>query len=405
MKPKDTININMENTQATAQKNKAYNVFYGNISIFFRILSFALFVSFLIFIIASAFAGVEHFTYDNLEYIVRNFALKLDENKDASLSSINYNPDSNRSFAPFGKGLAVCGSSQLMIYSATGRLTCSEMLEYKDPVMSASDKFVLVYDNGNIGYTLYNSFTDVHSAYADYPIRGASVSDNGSHAIITSSDSYNSVVKVYNSKYQLVGAINRTGYISAVDINNTHVLVACADIDEENRFASKLIYSAIGENSIELEITIEESFPLFCAINEDGFTAVCDDAVYFYDINGKLKSSYIYNSALYDFVSDDSGVLLLFKNSGFNTEYSAVSVDRSGSTPYEEKFTGTVNAIEFSNGFSYVLTADGVIHCSSREDSFEKHIAGTGVGTCLISYGDRSLYVCKNTSAPLVSID
>ena len=74
------------------------------------------------------------------------------------------------------------------IFSSTGRLTCSDSFSFKNPVMKTSDKYALIYDSGNCGLVIYNTFTKVHSQTFDKPICGAAMSQSGFYALITSSE-------------------------------------------------------------------------------------------------------------------------------------------------------------------------------------------------------------------------
>ena len=144
--PKKYMNEASKSDIVLSYEDDAYNEFYDRISVIFRILSYLLFASFLLYIVLSAFNNAADFSYENFEYIIRNFALTLEETRDDSTYAIRYNPDASRSYSLFGNGLIVCGSSGVSSYSSTGRLTCSESHSYKDPQMVSSNKFVLVYD-------------------------------------------------------------------------------------------------------------------------------------------------------------------------------------------------------------------------------------------------------------------
>ena len=122
--------------------NDAYNDFYASVSVLFRIASFIFLIAFLIFLVYSAVVSQEAFTYENLEFVVRNFALTLEENRDESVYAIKYNPDSSRSFALLGNKFALCGNSGISIFSSTGRLTCSDSFAFKNPIMVTSDKWI-----------------------------------------------------------------------------------------------------------------------------------------------------------------------------------------------------------------------------------------------------------------------
>mgnify|MGYP003297789803 CR=1 FL=1 len=148
-------------TNSDSSDENDYSDFYDHISVFYRILSFLFIILFLIYIVISSFKNAKEFNFENFDYIARNFALTLEELKDDSGYVIEYNIDANRDCALFGEGLAVCGESWLSIYSATGRLTCSETFKYKNPQIATSDKFVLIYDFSELDNIFNNTKEDV----------------------------------------------------------------------------------------------------------------------------------------------------------------------------------------------------------------------------------------------------
>ena len=139
-----------------------YNKFYDTVSAAYRVAEFAILAAFLFFVIYSAIANAGNVTYEKFDYIIRNFAVSLDENSDYT-SSIFYSPDDNSSFSLFGGGIAVCTGSEVEIFSATGRKTCSERHGYVSPVLAASDKYVIVYEENGTEYSVYNTFSKVYS--------------------------------------------------------------------------------------------------------------------------------------------------------------------------------------------------------------------------------------------------
>ncbi len=379
-----------------------YNEFYNSISVLFRVISFLLFASFLLFIISSAFAGAEDFSYDNFEYIIRNFALRLEENRDGSRHAIQYDKEGGRRFALFGQGLAIFSPSALAIFSATGRKTLSESLMYTDPVMKTSDKFVLVFDSGNSGYTVFNSFTDVHSDEHEYEILGADIADNGSFALITLSDAHNSVVEVYNSDFQKVNALNRTDHVSCVDISDTSVLAATTGVNTTDGYQTKLISFDIGADEIRYEISLDTSFPMMCKITERGATLVCTDSIVFVDNEGNIIGRYEIGNGLYDIRVDDSGVLLLFKKSGFHTEYEMVYLSYQCKVEYSRIIAATVFDVELKNGISYILTENQII-CIDGDTESTFTVSEISHDTEILAYGDYVVYLCKDTAAEVVS--
>ena len=266
-----------ENTRVNvdfSDERDQFNLYYWHISVVFRVISFVLFAAFLMYIIITAYKNADQFSYENFEYIIRNFSLTLEENRDDSVYSIEYNPDANRSYSLFGKGLAVCGNSGISIFSATGRLTCSESFMYKDPKLVSSTKFALVYDHSDDDYSIYNAFSRVYSDRTDGIIRGAAVADNGTYALIVSSDSFNTAVELYDDSFSLINRINKLSYVVDIDINNNYLLIASVSVSEGNAFASEVQVFDYIEQSEVFRATSDNNFPLGCAISEGGYVLV-----------------------------------------------------------------------------------------------------------------------------------
>lgn len=381
-----------------------YNDFYGHVSTAFRILSFVFLASFLIYIVFTAFNNAGDFSYDNFEYILRNFALTLEENKDDSLYAVEYNPDVNRSFQLFGKGISVCGQSGISIYSSTGRLTCSESFSYKEPRLASSSKFALVYDHSGLEYSLYNSFSKVYSDKLDVVIRDAEIADNGYYALMLSSDQYNTAVELYDDTFSLTNRINKIGYTVDIDINDSLLVIASASVSDSNSFITELQVFDYNEQREIINVTAEDNFPLKCSITSDGFILVGTNATVFYNADGSVLSVYKYDGmAPYDFSVNGDGVVLLFKDSGFDIEYRAVVFDKHGESTLEKILTTTVFDVDSNNGWLYYLT-EGSLICTNGSDVYDFSVKNINERSNLLSLENGGVYVCTDTSAPLFMI-
>ena len=386
-------------------EENSYNTFYDSVSVAFRMASFLIIAAFLLFIVTSAFSNAGEFSYENLEYIVRNFALTLDENKDDTVYSIRYNPDSSRTYSLFGKGLSVCGSSGISVYSSTGRQTCSENFNYKDPIMISSEKYALVYDNGGLNYSLYNTFTEVYSTELEYPVRGAAISDNGFYALITSSHEFQSTVEVYNDNFAIVNRFNKTGYVVDVDINDQAVLIATVNADDQiGAYSVEMLLCNIGETEPQAVSTVVCDLPLSCNITSDGYMLVCSNSAVFFDNKGKEIASYSYSDRdLSMFEFDGENLFLLFKVPGFNLSYNSVCINSKCEVLYKYQIGSTVFDIEICNAKAFILTDTSLVAIDAYGVS-EIDFSGADHNCKLLTYNSNSVYVCTDTSAPLIKI-
>lgn len=386
--------------------NDAYNDFYASVSVLFRIASFIFLIAFLIFLVYSAIGSQEAFTYENLEFVVRNFALTLEENRDEIVYAIKYNPDSSRNFALLGNKFALCGNSGISIFSSTGRLTCSDSFAFKNPIMLTSDKYALVYDSGNCDYVIYNSFSKVHSQSLEKPIRGACMAQNGYYAFITSSEEYNSTVEVYNDDFELVNRFNKSGYIVDVDMHNNQVMIATVEGTSDNALydIQILLYDLENGKTIST-IEFTSSFPLSCKLSFSGFFLVCKDETITYDIVTDNQTRYSYNgSIISDFELANDKAALLLEIPGYDISFDYVVIDEHSSVLYDHHVNSTVYDIEFCGDYSCLLTDNRIlVYNSEMEKTIE--IAGSTTENRLLAYNSNALYLCTSSSAPLIYID
>ena len=385
-------------------ENDSYNRFYDHISVFYRILSFVFIAAFLLYIIITSFNNASEFSYENFEYIIRNFALTLEENKDDSVYSIEYNPDANREYALFGKGLAVCGNSGLSIYSATGRLTCYESFPYKSPKMAASDKFVLVYDFSGNEYSLYNAFSRVYSEKLREKIKGGAVSENGYYALITSSEQYNTAVELYDDTFSLINRFNKNGFVIDVDINDRYLMIVTASESRENSFTANIQVFDIARQIELFSVSAADNFPLKCSIISEGFALVGNNYSVYYSVSGSMIGKYDYpGKTPINFSINNSGTVLLFKNEGFNSYYNAVVLNESGNVDYEQSFTSTIFDVDVCGDWSFYLNENELL-CTNGKDMKVISTDGVGAADKLLSFEGGKVYVCTDTSAPLYTV-
>lgn len=395
--------IDIVKLSAGLSEDDPYNSFYDTASVIFRIISFAVFASLLVFIVSSAFISARSFSYDNLDYIMRNFALTLEENKDSTRQPIRYSPDSLKGFAVYGNGLAVCRASGLSVFSGTGRQTCSEFIDYSEPIISASEKYVVLYEQGSGRYSVYNAFSKVYSSECTKTIRACAVADNGYYAFVTSSDEFASVVEVYNDDFNLITRFNKNSHVVSIDLINDAIMIVSVKADESKISFDTEILIADPENGDILSKSEQDSgFPLGCKITEYGYSLVCSDSVWFYDNNANEIGCYEYEGlSLNDFRISTSHVLLLFKNKGFDISYTSVCLDKRANIAYKHDLADTVFDIEVYESAAYILTGKYVLCLNgSLEERFD--IDSAHYGCKLLALDGRSFYYCSDTAAELI---
>ena len=402
MKLKSEEKLSINNLDDGAE---AYNDFYASVSVFLRIVSFVFFATFLIYIVYSAFVSADIFTYDNFDYVLRNYALTLSEKQDDSVYAIKYNPDSSRSYGMIGNKFTLVGNSGISVYSSTGRLTCSDSFSFKNPIMSTSDKYALIYDSGSNELIIYNSFSKVHSQLFDKPIRRACMAQNGYFAVVTSSDEYNSTVEVYNDNFKLINRFNKSGYVLDADITEERILVATAKPSVGyDAFEIQILIYDFASQDISCDTEVTASLPLSCKISTSGFYLVCSDEAITYELSSGKSTIFSYNgSSVSDLYLTRDYAALLLKTRGYDISYRLVTIDNDAKIIYDYTVDSTVYDVVLC-GSSACLLTEAKINIFDTDTKSSILIDGLTSGCQLLSYDEGTLYLCTESSAPLIDI-
>ena len=205
-------------------------------SYFRRILCVILVVVVLFFVLSGSL------TYKKMFYLTKDIKLANDYVNSVH-DTITYNAGNSQAFALYRGGLAVASRENISIFSAGGRELLSYSHSYGNPKLAVSNKQILLYDVGGKQFSLYNSFSSIREEKLDYAIYGADMSQNGDFAIITKSEKYNSVVKVYKQNGTTYNYSFADGYVSSVSLSQNG-----------KQLAVLLIYS--GDSEIKTEIRL-----------------------------------------------------------------------------------------------------------------------------------------------------
>ena len=96
--------------------------------------------------------------------------------------------------------------------------------------------------------------------------------------------------------------------------------------------------------------------PYCCELlSSNTFAVVCQDRVAGYDLNGKSVGEYKYPAQLVRMSHADTGLSLMFKESGTRSGYSVVVLDKNGKAVFSDTVQGNVRDMAISDKYLYVL--------------------------------------------------
>ncbi len=368
-----------------------------------RLFAIVLLVVFLITVIVF---GGKTIAYDNVYYMFRDIAY-INSFTESRPASLNYSrPFENQDFTTFKNGLAVAGDSEIKLFTSTGRATMVGGTNYTNPKICSSDSTVLLYDQGRLSFTVYNSFVSLHTETLDYPISSADMAPDGSFCIVTRSDEYGSVVRIYDNKFRLEAEILKNDYVISAKMSPDGRCVSVLSLKaSEGEGVTVLSVIERGKTRERSSVEIKGAMPYDASFVAGNRVAViCSDASYVYDLNGNLQQRYDFPSRLINMSVSDGGFALLFADNDVNAGYLLKVFGENGNLINTFKLAGQVSDVELSGNYAYVLfdteirRIDVLFGTISSVDFSEE-------GAILMPFSDGSLMACTDTVAYYISFN
>lgn len=392
----------------SAKNEPPVNSYYTTVSYRYKFAKYITIVFLIMFAIFMIAVHRESITYSNFVFLIKDMNTVFESDGILTVQKdIRYNTDRNQSFALYRRGLAVAGSSNIYIFNSSGKQTLSSQTRYSFPHFSESERYLLVYDLGGKGYSLYNSFTKIHSEELDYPISRAEINDAGLYAVISKDREYTSTVFVYNKDFELIEKNRKNKYIMDISLDKKGeelLIVACES--ENGEYYTEISASKIGSGEEYFTMKKSGLFPVAVEHNESGgFFVLYDKGIGFFDENRKEIMQYDFNALTLSRVSftDGRAALLLSENSA-EKENKLLVFDTLGEILYNEAVLGKINSIFCTDEYVYLLF-DTEVKKISQNTGTAKSIpisAGTkkmiilNDNTALLCYASHTQYIELN---------
>lgn len=313
----------------------------------------------LLILVIIAFILSGSLSYEKLYYLTKDIKLANDYVNSVH-DTITYNVGNSQSFITYREGLAIASRERFSVFSAGGREIFSANHSFGNPALASSDKYVLLYDVGGKQFALYNSFSNVKSETLDYSIYGASISKNGTFALITRAERYESVVSVYKT--------NGTRY----DYNFSQGRVISASLNEKGTEIAILLTFANGDDfrtELRLYRVGKEDYsntdagflgiPYAVKILDGGnIMVVGANGINTFNSNLNLLNEYSTNEEIYRYYFGEEGIVLshLSRESG-KTE--VVILNKRGKIDKTYLFDERILDVALCDNYLFVQTLSG----------------------------------------------
>ena len=356
----------------------------------------------LIVILVIAFVLSGNISYSRFYYLTKDIKLAADYVNSVH-DTITYNVGSSQSFVDYRSGIAVASREKLSIFSSGGREIFSSNHSFGNPTLEASNKYVLLYDVGGKQYALYNSFSKVNEGILDYSIYGACISESGTFALITKTDKYDSVVKVYLQKgteytYNFVGGRVCSASLSKNGLNLA-VLLMFADGDD---IRTEIRLYKVGESNYAKKDITFKGIPYEVKIlNSGNIVAVGNGGVNAFNSSLSMVGEYLSYEEIYaySFGNDNVAIAHLSKEAG---KTNVVILNKRGKV--EKTFEYSERIIDVALFKGYLFTQEiGGFERTNISLGVTERIDISAMGFKMIASDKDILIVCNDSYAKFLN--
>ena len=377
------------------------NEYYRRVSWRYRIGKYAFLLALIAYLAVMLSAYGDSITYDNLRYLLKDLNTRT-EDIDDGFADLTYEEQQNMSFGLFRGEFAVAGKSRLLLYLPGGSQGPSFMLNYEQPVLLTSDKYILCYDLGGTKYSIYTSLTNIFKGTADYTITGAAMGRDGSYALVTRSSSARYQVTFWNASLKKKATYYKDKYVFDVAVSNAGDMVAIVSAEAGiSSFTTEVMLCRTDRTEPVMTVTLDNVMPLEASFFDNGNLCVlCDTAVYFFDAGGvRLASVPLTDLEMAD-ISGEYAAVVCSKNvvqsenelrvfSAYGGEL--VSADVSARVKWASAGSG--------DNCCYLLTPDTVLRYDVAGGRSETPYAGSALA---VLAADRYALLCRSVGAQTI---
>lgn len=288
-------------------------------------------------------------------------------------------------------GTAVLTDTNYMVFNDKGQRVVSYAHYMASPAMKTAGRYTLLYDEGNMSYSLKTLSSSILSKKSEKSIITAALSRTGRFVLVTNHETTFSEVSVYSKSGNLMHQWRSSNYyINAVGISESGSHIAMCGVTTENGvMKSCVIIQRVGDDKNLQEYIFSDTLMLsVCFSDSDSVTAIGDNICAQLDVNSNNQTKYDYSgSTLTGFDTDSNGnTALVISQHTDGRNSSVVVLNKKGekiaalatqlTSPCVELSSSRINLVAQSHFYSYNYDGSTVDEAEVPADSQESVTSG-----------------------------
>lgn len=253
---------------------------------------------------------------------------------------------------------------------------------FDSPILKTSATRALLFSQGKTEAVIFTLQSQKSAITTKTEIITANISDSGVYAIVTRSDSYASVVSVYDKKDKLI----YEWFSSADMVNNVAVS------PNGKKIAISLFNATTGKYNSSIKVlTFEDASAKYTenydgklvydinTVQKSGFSVITENEIRFIKWSDYTVQSYKNDYNISAFRSASGGSVAVFNRESNKTDNRIAVFNKRGELRSEFEFKGIISDITISGGHIYCISDTSAFILSEKGEVIKKTECGFGV--------------------------
>lgn len=265
--------------------------------------------------------------------------------------------------------LAITDDSHFFVHNTDGKMVFSAQHTFSNPIMTAGDKKILLYDLGGKSFSLYSKYKNIYTKTTDDPILIARIGSGDAAAIVTKGEKYPSELMVYDGNgknifnYRSVSRIidvtfdsDSSGcYITTIGVSGGYMVSRILyyrfdKIDRDEAGDPIPVWQTEDVQTLALSVRL---------FGDNDILLLGDTMCAYYDSSGTFINSYQYKRRLVDYSVEGSTAALIFVNEELRTS-ELVTLDCTENIISNKPLDHEVINVQVSEGTVFLQSAEGI---------------------------------------------
>ncbi len=304
------------------------------------------------------FANRNQINGDNFRRLMAKINIGISA-KDAEIGEVRFDSGEAGSTVVYKDGFAHASVEKLVITDKTGTEFQNTALGFRKPVLSANDRYVLVYDSGGTGLLVADSFSVLFEKQMENPIITAKMNENGYLVVVTEGDGFLAKVYVYDASFREIyryRSLSRYILDAALSSDNKALALSAMNI-EGSGIVPEILYFKLDREEVVWSAAYEENPCIQVSIKNDG--TVCGlfswGMVSLSEKGTEYQRYQFDNQVLQCYSLRDSSVNVFVISAAENGDATVVVCDEKGKVKNTVPLSFYVTSVDYKDGRLIVL--------------------------------------------------